>query len=118
MAPSRVEAGAVVAPPTEDLKPLRLTLLGTVIGGETQLALCQDQGTKDTVRLKTGQNHEGWILRAVGRREAQFEKADQIATLVIPTPETKTQSSDVPVTRPMIARMVDPPVSVRKRHRR
>jgi len=107
-----------VAPPAEESKPPPLTLLGTVIGGETQLALCQDQATKDTVRLKIGQNYDGWVLRLVGRREAQFEKADQIATLVIPVPGTETQGGDAPMTKPMIASAVSPPEAGRKRHRR
>lgn len=111
-------AQPIAAAPREDLKPLRLTLLGTVIGGETQLALCQDQTTKETIRLKTGQNHEGWILRAVSRREAQFEKADQIATLVFPVPGTETQDGDAPRTKSMIAGVVSSPVSGRKHHRR
>jgi hypothetical protein len=95
-----------------------LTLLGTVIGGETQLALCQDHGTKDTVWLKIGQNYDGWVLRTVGRREAQFEKMDQIATLVIPLLGVQTQGGDAPVTKPMIASAVGSPVPGRKRQRR
>src|SRR4051812_43449884 len=41
-------AELVLAPAAEESKPPRLTLLGTVIGEMTQLALCQDQETKDT----------------------------------------------------------------------
>ncbi len=54
-------------PPREPEKP-RLSLVGTV-GGEDGIAVFVDQATQAIVRLRTGEGHDGWVLRTVGGRE-------------------------------------------------
>ena len=45
-----------------------------------------DQATNNVIRLKTGQDHSGWVLRSVKGREATLQKDQQTTTLVLPVP--------------------------------
>jgi hypothetical protein len=69
--------------PAEPDHPL-LSLMGTVVGESEGVGVFLDQGTKGFLRLKTGQDHQGWILRSVREREATFEKDRLTATLSLP----------------------------------
>jgi hypothetical protein len=69
--------------PAEPDHPL-LALTGTVVGEFEGVGVFLDQGTNDFIRLKTGQDHHGWILRSVREREATFERDDLTATLSLP----------------------------------
>jgi hypothetical protein len=57
--------------------------LGTVAGDTGGV----EQNDKAPVRLRVGEGHKGWILRAVRRREAVFEKNNLTATLALPSPD-------------------------------
>ena len=83
---------AVSTPPPPSAKPadpepLRLTLLGTVVAGDRGIAICLDPATGSTIRVRIGGDFEGWSLRSVQAREATFEKAEQRALLVFPSPD-------------------------------
>jgi general secretion pathway protein N len=84
----------VVAPakPAEPDHPL-LALMGTVVGETESVGVFLDQATNDFVRLKTGQDHHGWILRSLREREATFERKDLTATLSLPAPGGPEQAS-------------------------
>jgi hypothetical protein len=71
--------------PREPEKP-RLVLVGTV-GGEEGIAIFVDQANQTIVRLRTGEGHEGWILRAVGGREVTLQNDRDTAVLALPPPE-------------------------------
>ena len=45
-----------------------------------------DQATNNVIRLRTGQDHLGWVLRSVKGREATLEKNQQSTTLEFPQP--------------------------------
>jgi general secretion pathway protein N len=45
-----------------------------------------DEATRDIVRLRTGENHDGWVLRSVRGREATLEKGPETAILALPDP--------------------------------
>ena len=45
-----------------------------------------DQATNSVIRLRTGQDHQGWVLRAVKGREATLVKASVSTTLMLPEP--------------------------------
>ena len=49
-------------------------------------AVFLDQATNSVVRLKTGQDHGGWVLRSVKGREATLQKDKQTTTLALPAP--------------------------------
>jgi len=88
--PSRRPPASVVAAPSpvEPAKPPpvaperpQLTLVGTVIGDATSIAVFVRTMTKDTVRLRMGEGHDGWILRSVKGREATLQKDSETAVL-------------------------------------
>jgi general secretion pathway protein N len=80
--------------PAEPEKP-RLSLVGTVAGGTEGIGVFIDPATRSVLRLKMGERHEGWVLRAVRRREATLEKGRQTAVLTLPPPEM-SKSGPVP----------------------
>ena len=91
--PSRRPPPAVVAapaaPPPAPSKPAEpdhpsLTLVGTAVGSGLSLGVFLDPATKDVVRLRTGEGHAGWILRAVQEGEATFERDRHEVTLALP----------------------------------
>jgi hypothetical protein len=63
----------VMKPPPE---PLMLSLLGTIAGDTAGVALFMEKGSQEVVRLRTGEAHQGWVLRSVRGREAMLEKGD------------------------------------------
>jgi hypothetical protein len=77
--PPRVET----KPPPE---PLALSLLGTIAGDSDGVALFMEKGSQELVRLRTGESHQGWVLRSVQGRQAMLEKGDRKETVTLPTP--------------------------------
>jgi hypothetical protein len=47
------------------------------------LAILLEEKTRSVIRLRPGQEHDGWALRRIGRREVTLEKDNQIETLVL-----------------------------------
>ena len=90
-APAQAVAGPVAAapppppPPSEPERP-QLTLVGAIVGGDEGIAVFLDQTNNNVVRLRTGQDHLGWVLRSVKGREATLEKNRQTTTLGLPAP--------------------------------
>jgi len=76
---------APAAKPAEPDHPL-LTIVGTIVGETDAIGVFIDPATNDVIRLHTGQNHDGWILRSVQGRETVFEKDRRKATLALPAP--------------------------------
>lgn len=72
-------------PPVEPEKP-QLSLLGTVAGRE-KIGLFIDSASKTVLRLKAGENHKGWILRAVSRRQVELARGVDITVLDLPAPD-------------------------------
>jgi general secretion pathway protein N len=93
--PPPVIAAAYAAPaqppapkPAEQGPPL-LSLVGTIVGDSESIGIFLDQATKAVVRIRTGQDHAGWILRSVRGREATFDKDQRTATFTLPAPGTE-----------------------------
>jgi hypothetical protein len=61
-----------------------LTLVGTVAGENEGVAVFIDTATRDTVRLRTGEGHGGWILQSIERRAVTLQKGDQTEMLALP----------------------------------
>jgi general secretion pathway protein N len=101
-APAPAVAGApppppVVAPPppAEPDRP-GLALVGAVSGENEGIAVFMEESTRDIVRLRTGENHAGWILRSVRAREATLEKGPETAILALPDPLAPPGAPGVP----------------------
>ena len=94
-----VAAPRPVPPPPAVPQHPNLTLVGTVAGENEGVAVFIDTATRDTVRLRTGEGHGGWILQSIERRAATLQKGDQTETLAMPKP-TATQAP-APVVSPL-----------------
>jgi hypothetical protein len=95
-----------IAPPPvpQEADSPPLVLVGTAVGGSRRLGVFLEEATKKLVRLEPGNGHDGWSLRRVERREAQFEKAPRTAILALrsgPGPEPAAGSAPVPVRPPV-----------------
>jgi hypothetical protein len=73
------------APPPEPDHP-PLTLSGTVAGMTGGVIFAKEKDNTP-VKLRIGEDYQGWVLRAVRGREATFEKNNRTATLALPLPE-------------------------------
>jgi hypothetical protein len=71
-------------PPAEPERP-RLALVGAVVG-DVAIAIFVDEGTRTIVRLRTGEDHSGWVLRSVKGREATLQKGRETVLLALPPP--------------------------------
>jgi len=70
-------------PPPRAAEPERppLSLLGTIIGEGTEIAVFLDEATTDIVHLKVGKDRGGWTVKSVRGRQVDLEKNHRIATL-------------------------------------
>jgi general secretion pathway protein N len=90
----RVPAPAVASAPRELPKPMaappeerpRFALVGAVSGENEAIAVFVDQATKNVIRLRTGQNHDGWVLSSVKGRAATLQKNQKTLVFNLPAP--------------------------------
>jgi hypothetical protein len=87
-APAVAPAAApkVAAPKIRERERPQLNLVGTIASGDQGFAIFLDQSTKAALRLKVGEDYQGWKLRSVQGREAILEKGEQVFTLELPEP--------------------------------
>jgi general secretion pathway protein N len=64
-------------------EPPRLALVGTVAGGNDGIAVFVDQ-SNSVLRLRTGEEHDGWVVRAVRGREVVLQRAQEIVVFALP----------------------------------
>lgn len=83
--PVGIERPAPPPPPTEPEKP-NLVLVGTIVGDADSFGIFIDQTSRTALRLKLGEQHDGWTLRSVQKREAMLVKDQQIAVVAMPQP--------------------------------
>jgi hypothetical protein len=95
VASASVAKPAAVAPKPKDPERPKLSLVGTVASGHERFAIFLDQSTKAAVRLRMGDDYQGWKLRSVQGREATLEKDQQAVILALPRPGDPPVS-DVP----------------------
>lgn len=84
--PAPAQPAAPVAPKAADSGPPPLKLVGVVAGTTESIAIFITEGSRDIVRLKTGEGHDGWILRSAKERGVTLEKDNRTATFTIPPP--------------------------------
>jgi general secretion pathway protein N len=85
--PTYVAPVAVRTPP-KPVEPERptITLLGTILGSTESIGVFFNPTTRDIVRLRVGEDHEGWALRSVKTREATLVKGRERVVLELPPP--------------------------------
>lgn len=91
--PVAVAQVAVAKPPSppkpaQEERPPQLSLVGTVTGGDWSFGIFVDQTSKAALRLRIGEEHQGWILRAVQSREVTFARDQRTIVLNFPDPGT------------------------------
>jgi general secretion pathway protein N len=89
--PSAAIAAAPVAkaPPPSSPRAERpqLSLVGTVVGNDASLGVFIDPATQAALRLKIGDDFQGWKLQSVRRREVTLTLDGQTAVLSLPQPD-------------------------------
>ncbi len=94
VAPAAGPKVAAVPKPREPDRP-QFSLVGTVAGVDEGFGIFLDQSTKAVLRLKVGEEYQGWKLRSVQGRETALEKDQQVVTLVLPQPDVGRMASEV-----------------------
>jgi general secretion pathway protein N len=95
-------------PPRPPERPT-LALLGTIAGESDGIALFMETTSQMVVRLRTGEAHEGWVLRSVHGREAQLEKDNRTETVTLPDPGSEAPPPEVPQLPPPMEGVRRPP---------
>jgi general secretion pathway protein N len=85
--PSTETVAKVVAPPKpkEPERP-QLSLVGTIAGDEDRFGILVDQASKAVLRLREGDDFQGWTLESVKSREVTFQKNQQSFVVALPQP--------------------------------
>lgn len=83
---------APAAPPPKPPEPVtsQLSLVGTIVSARGGVGLFVNAADKSTIRLKTGENHKGWILRAIEPHQAELANGLDRVVLKLPPPDMKT----------------------------
>ena len=78
----------LVRPPPrkKEIEPPQLSLVGTIASGDEGFGIFIDQSTKAALRLKVGEDHQGWKLVEIRGREVTMEKDERSAVLALPQP--------------------------------
>jgi len=111
-APAVTVATVVNPPRPNEPEPPRLSLVGTIVSDEDQFGIFVDQATKAVLRLRVGEDFQGWKLQSVRGREVAFQKNQQSFVVALPLPA---------LSKPSIAVREEPgdtwlePVNVRHR---
>ena len=74
------------APPRAERPPL--SLVGTVAGDSESFGIFVDRGTSIALRLRVGEDYQGWRLCNVQGRDVALERDQQTVVLSLPQPGT------------------------------
>ena len=88
-APVVADTEPVVAKPPprkKEVQPPPLSLVGTIASDDESFGIFIDQSSKAALRLKVGENYQGWKLLRIRGREVTMQKDQQAAVLTLPQP--------------------------------
>jgi general secretion pathway protein N len=81
------EPVAVKPPPhKKETEPPEITLVGTIASDDNGFGIFIDQSTKSALRLRVGDDYQGWKLHAIRGREVTMKKDQEMAVLTLPQP--------------------------------
>lgn len=84
---SLVTVAKVIVPPRpKEPEQPQLSLVGTISGEDAGFGIFVDQATKNVLRLKIGEDFQGWQLRSIQAREASFQKNQLTFVVALPQP--------------------------------
>jgi hypothetical protein len=87
--PAAVAAETVSTKPPprkKEIEPPQFSLVGTIASEDEGFGIFIDQSTKMALRLKVGEDYQGWRLRGIRGREVTVEKDERAAVLTLPQP--------------------------------
>lgn len=96
--PAVAPAPVVAAPPPKTVRVERpqLALVGTIESSEQSFGIFVDQTTKAALRLRLGEDYQGWRLHAVAPRNVTLAHDAQTEVLSLPSPDLiATQQASV-----------------------
>jgi general secretion pathway protein N len=73
-------------PRKKEVEPPPLALVGTIASDQEGFGIFLDQSTKEALRLKIGEDFQGWKLLAIRGGQVTMEKDQQAAVLTLPPP--------------------------------
>jgi len=79
-----------------------VSLIGTVVGTDVQIGIFLEQATHNVVRLRLGEDHQGWVLRLVKAREATLVKDVEQTLVLDPAPGDATAARVTTVSQPAV----------------
>ena len=79
-------AKAIVPPRPKEPEQPQLSLVGTISGDDDKFGIFIDQSTKAVLRLRVGEEFQGWKLQSVQGREAAFQKNQLSFVVALPQP--------------------------------
>jgi hypothetical protein len=94
VAPAATAKAPAAPKPREPERP-KFSLVGTIASGDEGFGIFLDQSTREALRLKIGEDYQGWRLRSVQGREATLEKDQQAVILALPQPGAGQVVSEV-----------------------
>jgi len=84
---STATVARVIAPPKpKEPEQPQLSLVGTISGDGDKFGIFVDQATKAVLRLKEGEDFQGWQLRSIQNREASFQRNQLTFVVALPQP--------------------------------
>jgi general secretion pathway protein N len=85
-APAAPTPTSTVASPAPAPETPPFTLVGTIVGGDSRIAIFYDETSKIASGVRAGERASGWTLRSVDPRSATLEESGRIVTLALPEP--------------------------------
>ena len=87
---------AIVMPKPKEPERPQVSLVGTISSEDEKFGIFIDQSSKAVVRLKLGEEFQGWKLQSIQGREAALEKDQQVVTLMMPQAGLGQVSIEIP----------------------
>jgi hypothetical protein len=81
--PPATEAAPPSAPPPAPVPPPDIALLGVVLDGENARAIVRAGAAEKPMRLRVGDEIEGWKITAIERRHLVLSRDDRSATVML-----------------------------------
>jgi hypothetical protein len=95
--PTYVAPVAVRTPPKpKEPEWPSITLLGTIVGTSEGIGIFLNPATQDVVRLRLGEDHQGWALRSVKAREVTLVKDRERVVLELPLLGDRAAATEAP----------------------
>ncbi len=78
-------------PPPPETPPF--TLVGTIIGADSRIAILYDETSQTASGVRLGERASGWTVRSVDSRSATLEGSGRVVTLELPEPSAEESSA-------------------------